>query len=107
MELALTRDINEGLRICLTTPGALLIDVRDRDDYSDGHIPDSMNVPLAHIEEHIVPLVSDKDTPLFLYCSKGVKSMEAASILEGMGYLKATSIGGIVDYLGDLIVDEE
>lgn len=101
-ELALTNDINEGIRIQEGTTGALLIDVRDADDYEDGHVPGSMNVPLNHIEDHIEAAVPDRGTSLFIYCARGVRSMEAASILQEMGYADATSIGGIDGYAGTL-----
>ena len=57
-------DINEGVKICEETQDAVLLDVRDRDEYAAGHIPGSVNLPLSEIRsaEDRFP---DVDTPLF------------------------------------------
>ena len=94
-------DINEEARTCAETPGAILLDVREPDEYAAGHIPGSVNLPLSAIgtaDEHI----PDPDTPLFLYCLSGSRSMRAAAALEQMGYTNARSIGGIRAYRGAL-----
>lgn len=65
-------DINEGVKACAATPGAVLLDVRDRDEYAAGHIPGSVNLPLSEIRsaEDRFP---DVDTPLFVYCLSGAQ----------------------------------
>lgn len=91
--------IDEGVEEYRSTQGAVLIDVRTREEYSYGHIPGSKNLPLQQIEK-IESLVSDKNTPVFVYCHSGSRSGRAQSILKGMDYTRVTNIGGIASYRG-------
>lgn len=92
-------DINQGVAEYHQTPGAILLDVRTPQEYQEGHIPDSKNIPL-HALEQITPIAADKDTPLFVYCHSGSRSRQAVSVLQQMGYSNAKNIGGISSYLG-------
>lgn len=91
--------IDEGVEECRSTQGAMLIDVRTREEYAYGHIPGSKNLPLQQID-NIGNLVSDKNTPIFVYCHSGSRSGRAEFILKGMGYTRVTNIGGIASYRG-------
>ena len=88
-------NINKGLDEYRATTGALLVDVRERDEFKAGHIPGAINQPLSTIGQTTLP----KDKPLFLYCLRGTRSRQAAGILKSMGY-KVKSIGGISSYRG-------
>ena len=103
MDLILTTDIKKGLQIVKRTPGAVLIDVREKDEYAEGHIPGSVNIPLNDLENDIYDHAPDTDAPLFLYCLSGSRSIQGAYILKEFGYDNACSIGGIENYTGDLL----
>lgn len=92
-------DINSGVRRCADTEGALLIDVREDDEYTGGHIPGSKNVPLSRLSA-ITDIVPDKSTPLFVYCLSGGRSARAVQMLVSLGYEAVTNIGGISAYKG-------
>ena len=92
-------DINKGLRAYRDTPDAILLDVRGHDEYIAGHIPYSLNIPLDTLDD-IYDVVSDMNTPLFIYCRSGNRSVQAAVTLREMGYDNAVSIGGISNYNG-------
>ena len=94
-------DINAGVEEYKNTKGAVLIDVRTPDEYSQGHIPGSKNVPLQQFTD-ITSVVEDKETPLFVYCYSGARSRRAATAFQRMGYKNVTNIGGIVSYKGKL-----
>lgn len=94
-------DINEGVRICAATPGAVLLDVRNPDEYAAGHIPGSVNLPLPSIAEAALR-VPDKSAPLFVYCLSGSRSSSAVSALKAMGYTKLNNIGGIRAWRGEI-----
>ena len=102
MELVLTEDIEKGLAVFKDTSNAVLIDVRTQDEYAEGHIPGSINVPLSSLGNDIYDVVPEMDAPVFLYCRSGRRSLQAAVTLRELGYDNATSIGGIVDYKGNL-----
>ena len=44
-------DINAGVRLFQETEGAVLLDVREPDEYAQGHIPGSRNLPLSRLEQ--------------------------------------------------------
>ena len=92
-------DIQEGLRQYQTTPGAVLVDVRTPEEYREGRIPGSRNVPLDELER-TAEAVPDRNTPLFVYCLSGARSSRAALALRRMGYASVTNIGGISGYRG-------
>lgn len=91
-------DINEAVKEFQATPGALLIDLRDPEDFQEGHIPGAQCLTLDGIRQQ----VDDLDAPLFLYCYRGIRSMQAALLLGLKGYTRARSIGGIEQYRGEL-----
>lgn len=92
-------DINQGVAGFQQTAGAVLVDVRTPEEYRDGHVPGSINVPLQQIED-IELEVAEKNTPLYVYCRSGARSRQAAALLKEMGYEDVHNIGGILDYQG-------
>ena len=92
-------DINQGVKDYQAVPGAILLDVRTPQEYREGRIPGSQNVPLQTIDK-IDTVAEDKNIPLFVYCYSGARSSQAASMLQRMGYSNVTNIGGIAAYSG-------
>ncbi len=92
-------DINQGVKESETVSGAVLLDVRTAQEYREGHIPGSKNVPLQTIEQ-VVSVAGNKDAALFVYCYSGARSRQAVSMLQRMGYTNVTNIGGIAAYSG-------
>lgn len=94
-------DINRDVAQFRGTEGAMLLDVRGADEYAEGHIPGSVNIPLQ-----ILPtkqgLPEDLDTPIFVYCRSGGRSRRAAAFLEKAGYRHVKNIGGILNWNGEL-----
>ena len=95
--------INEGLEVCRATEGAILIDVRREDEYAEGHIPGSHNIPLQ-IMPTVEETLTDKNSPIFLYCLSGGRSNRAAAFMAKVGYTNVTNLGGIKDYTGEKVV---
>ena len=92
-------DVNQGVNDYKNTAGAVLLDVRTPDEYSEGHIPESKNVPLQALDK-VRSVVENKDPELFVYCYSGARSRQAAAALGQMGYTKVNNIGGISSYRG-------
>ena len=94
-------DINRDVEQYQQTEGALLLDVRGADEYAEGHIPGSVNIPLQ-----LLPmkkgLPEDLDTPIFVYCRSGGRSRRAAAFLEKEGYENVKNIGGIMNWNGEI-----
>ena len=94
------KNIDEGVELFRATPGAVLLDVRNENEYADGHIPGSINLPLMQLPK-IGEIVEDLDTPLFVHCLSGGRSGKAVAFLQEQGYTKAVNIGGIKAYTGE------
>lgn len=92
-------NINTGVNEFHATPKGVLLDVRTPQEFREGHIPGSQNVPLQAIDK-VGQTVENKDTPLFVYCHSGARSRQAAALLKQMGYSKVKNIGGLAAYFG-------
>ena len=64
----------------------LLLDVREKDEYREGHLEGALSLPRGFLEIKIESAVSDKSTPILAYCAGGVRSLLAANALKEMGY---------------------
>ena len=91
--------MEQGLSRFRETPGAVLLDVRTREEYAGGFIPGSRNLPLQELAGSS-KLPADRGTPLFVYCFSGARSRQAVSGLKHMGYTHVTDLGGINRYHG-------
>ena len=92
-------DINKGVAEYQATPGALLVDVRNPEEYASGHIPGSISIPLAALPARYSERGAP-DTPLFVHCLSGGRSGQAVSFLKRAGYTNVKNIGGINAYRG-------
>ncbi len=92
-------DINLGVEEYRKSPDAVLLDVRSPQEYQEGHIPGSKNIPLQQLDK-AAAVAARKTTALFVYCYSGSRSRQACSILQRMGYTNVTNIGGIASYSG-------
>ena len=75
-------------------PGALVLDIREPDEYEQGAVPDSMHIPRGILETNIEMRVPDHDTPLLVICAGGTRSAFAAKTLEELGYSDVVSVAG-------------
>jgi sulfur-carrier protein adenylyltransferase/sulfurtransferase len=64
----------------------VLVDVREKYEWNDGHIPGAIHVPKGFLELQIEEAVSDKSQKVVLYCAGGVRSLIAGNTLRQMGY---------------------
>jgi molybdopterin/thiamine biosynthesis adenylyltransferase/rhodanese-related sulfurtransferase len=81
------------------TTGAAWIDVREGDEWQEGHIPGAVHVPRGYLESRIETAVPDKSTPVILYCAAGNRSAFAAKTLLELGYTNVSSLhGGFTDW---------
>lgn len=96
------KDINAGVEECRSIPGAILLDVRTKEEYKEFHIPNSINIPLQNIRE-TVKKIPDKNTPVFVHCFSGARSGQAVSYLKSSGFTNVKNIGGINAYRGKTV----
>jgi molybdopterin/thiamine biosynthesis adenylyltransferase/rhodanese-related sulfurtransferase len=82
--------------------GALWVDVREVDEWEQGHLPNAVLVPRGNLESRIERIAPDKSKPVVLYCAVGARSAFAAKSLSDLGYTDVHSLaGGIEDWKRD------
>ncbi|MBV9216377.1 MAG: sulfurtransferase [Acidobacteria bacterium] len=74
--------------------GAVLIDVREDNEWEAGHAAGAVHIGRGIIERDIVHRYPDKDEQLVLYCGGGYRSALAADMLQKMGYHRVFSMDG-------------
>jgi molybdopterin/thiamine biosynthesis adenylyltransferase len=77
------------------TNGAVLVDVREADEFAAGHIPNAKHVPRSSLESRIEGSVPDRSKHVILYCASGNRSAWAArTLLDDLGYDNVESMTG-------------
>jgi molybdopterin/thiamine biosynthesis adenylyltransferase/rhodanese-related sulfurtransferase len=77
----------------------LLVDVREQDEWSEGHLPGAIHVPRGNLESRIERAAPDRAQSIVLYCQSGARSAFAAKTLEELGYENVVSLsGGFTDW---------
>lgn len=74
----------------------IVLDVREDDEFLEGHIPGAMHIPVNDVSETTITL--PKDTELFVYCRSGQRSAAACRKLSAMGYTNVVNAGGILHW---------
>ena len=75
-----------------------LIDVREKDEFSAGHIPKAKNIPLGIVAEKIEKYVPNKEETIYVYCHSGMRSAKACKELTNLGYNHVYNLGGIISW---------
>ena len=81
----------------------LILDVRSPEEFAKGHIPNAINIPMDSIGESPPQELLDRNQMIFVYCVKGVRSMNVANRLAHMGYKNIVEMGGIQDWHGEIV----
>jgi sulfur-carrier protein adenylyltransferase/sulfurtransferase len=77
----------------------LIVDVREQDEWDEGHIPGAIHIPRGFLESRIERAAPDSTRPVLLYCSAGNRSAFAAKTLAELGYEEVASLaGGFTDW---------
>src|ERR671922_1136982 len=86
-------------RELIVSDSPAIVDVRERNEWDEGHIPGAVHVPRGHLESRIESAVPDRSRPLVLYCASGSRSAFATKTLEELGYENIASLaGGFTDW---------
>ena len=72
----------------------VLLDVREKEEYRDGHLEGALSLPRGFLEIRVEEAVPDRSTPIVAYCAGGTRSLIAARTLREMGYENVTSMSG-------------
>ncbi len=77
-----------------SSDGSIFVDVREPDEWDEGHIPGAIYTGRGRLEQRIEGLVPDKSRPLVVYCSAGSRSAFASKVLEELGYVDVVNLAG-------------
>jgi phage shock protein E len=95
-----SKDINSCLLVKQKVgQGALLIDVRSKEEFLAEKLPMAINIPLEQIEAHKDLLPVDKQREIILFCKSGRRSELARQILDKLGYQKVENAGSYSELL--------
>src|SRR3989475_9573873 len=72
----------------------VVIDVRDPDEYRDGHLEAATSISRGFLEFRVGTAVTDPSTPIVLYCQTGLRSVLAAKALKELGYATVINLQG-------------
>ena len=93
------QELGPGEADALERTGAVMLDVRDRDEYLEGSIPRSVHISRGLLEfkagRH--PALADRERPIVAFCGTGGRSALAAVTLKRMGFANVSSLGGGLD----------
>ncbi len=90
---AFASDLNAGEKM------TIWIDVRTAEEFAQGHIAGSINIPYEIIGSEIGSITRDVDSDIRVYCRSGRRSGVAMDTLKGMGYANVINEGGYEDLL--------
>lgn len=80
-------------------PGAVLLDVREPDEWAAGHAPEARHLPLGRLAAEYQDL--PRDAPVLCLCRSGGRSQQAAAALRNAGYDARNVAGGMQAWLAD------
>jgi len=84
-----------------TNPNLVLLDVRERNEWNLGHLPNAIHIPRGSMETKVEALIP-RDKHVIIYCQSGNRSAFAADTLQQMGYEDVASMSrGIRGWLDD------
>ena len=88
----------EAKQIMDTEEGYVILDVRTKEEYDQGHIPGAIVISHEEIAEKAEEVLTDKDQLILVYCRSGRRSKLAAEALVELGYTNIKEFGGIIDW---------
>ncbi len=77
---------NEIMSIVKNNKNVVLLDVRSKQEYDEGHLKGAMNIPVYELEYRVENELKNKTTVIIAYCSAGIRSRKAIGILKKLGY---------------------
>lgn len=81
----------------------ILLDVREQEEFDEGHIEGAVLIPYGSIEERAEKELPDREQTILLYCRSGRRSGIAAEALAKMGYTDVRDFGGMIDWPYDVV----
>jgi sulfur-carrier protein adenylyltransferase/sulfurtransferase len=84
----------DAARKLMEQPDTVVIDVRESDEWRQGHLPNALGIPRGFLELRIEEKVADRRTHLIVHCASGTRSLFASRSLREMGYENVYNLTG-------------
>lgn len=88
------REVDVASARARLSEGALLLDVREADEFAQGHVPGAVFIPRGFLEQRVEERFPDKQAEIVVYCAGGTRSALAAKSLAELGYTRVLSLAG-------------
>jgi len=86
-------------RELIETGDPVIVDIREQDEWDEGHIADAIHIPRGNLESRVETAAPDRSRTVLLYCAAGNRSAFAAKTLQELGYDEPLSLsGGFTDW---------
>ena len=90
--------VNPGeATLLINREDAIVVDVREADEFAAGHLPDARNIPGGKLAERISEIEKYKDKPIIVCCATGMRSNKACGELKKSGFSRINNLAGGVD----------
>ncbi len=90
--------VNPGeATLLINRENAIVLDVREPDEFAAGHIPDAVNIPVSKLAERIQELDKYRSRPLVVCCLSGMRAGRACSALKKQGFENLNNLSGGID----------
>lgn len=100
-QMQFDKTMEEVKRDMETRDNVLVLDVREEDEYSAGHIPGAICKPLSTLKHHVNEFIDIKKD-IYVYCRSGQRSASACRILKEQGIPSVYNIGGMIHWPYDV-----
>lgn len=84
-------------------PTAVVVDVREKNEYQSGHLPGAINLPLRTLPKTVDKKLRKKDQKIALYCRSGARASRAKAYLTQLGYTNVVNLGGMRPFASRLV----
>ena len=86
--------LSQGAVQLINRERAVVVDVREPEEFAAGHVTGAKNVPLNQLEEKLAAAVKNKTVPLLLVCATGARAQRAVATAKKLGYEQAQAVAG-------------
>lgn len=85
---------SEAMKIRKECENSVLLDVRSRQEYDEGHLPGAICIPVYELASNVTKIITDRDYVIICYCQCGSRSRKASKILDDLCYSNVYIIKG-------------
>lgn len=94
--------LEEAKQLMKDEEGYIILDVRTKEEFAEGHIPGAICVPNETISGEMPEELPKQEQLILVYCRSGNRSKQASKKLAELGYTNIKEFGGIIDWDGEI-----